>query len=59
MSHEKELSLNEIVLLIAQSQSSEMLRPDTGMIFMALDNIEVTNRRLKNIGRFPDRRKKK
>lgn len=42
--------------LLAIGRSPEMFYRDTPMLFKMLDNVEMINRRIKNIGHEPERR---
>ena len=46
--------LNET--LIAIGRNPDTFRRDTAQFFQILDNLEMYNRRIKNIGRNPERR---
>jgi len=47
--------LNE--LLIAIGRSPVMFHRDTPLLLKTLDNLEAANRRVKDLGRLPERRK--
>lgn len=49
--------LNETLKAIGRSQNSEHFKRDTPMLLKALDNLELINRRIKNLGHTPERRK--
>lgn len=45
--------------LIAVNRAPGVFYRDTGQLFKILDNFDIINRRLKDVGRDPNRRKEK
>lgn len=44
-------------MLIAIGRSPDIFQRDTPLLLETLENLEIVNRRFKDIGREPDRRK--